>query len=139
MHARNIEGDRCRHASRSGGPTAHDGAPAASTSLHHPWVVGGVEGHIRLQPTQAYLEGNQMGISAVTRVLAVCLLCIGLAMSTGCGGDNGSEEIVLVRDSTIQGNVAQVVAALQAPPGCSTLSPCRAVAVWPVAVRVPGR
>ena len=56
-----------------------------------------------------------MGISTVTRVLAVCLLCIGLAMSTGCGGDNGSEEVVLVPDSTIQGNVAQVVAALQAP------------------------
>ena len=56
-----------------------------------------------------------MGISTVTRVLAVCLLCMGLAMSTGCGGDNGSEEVVLVRDSTIQGNVAQVVAALQAP------------------------
>ena len=56
-----------------------------------------------------------MGISTVTRVLSVCLLCIGLAMSTGCGGDNGSEEVVLVRDSTIQGNVAQVVAALQAP------------------------
>jgi len=54
-----------------------------------------------------------MGISTVTRVLAVCLLCIGLAMSTGCGGDNGSEEVV--RDSTIQGNVAQIVAALQAP------------------------
>jgi hypothetical protein len=36
-------------------------------------------------------------------------------MSTGCGGDNGSEEVVLVRDSTIQGNVAQIVAALQAP------------------------
>ena len=56
-----------------------------------------------------------MGISTVTRVLAVCLLCIGLAMSTGCGGDNGSDEVVLVPDSTIQGNVAQVVAALQAP------------------------
>jgi hypothetical protein len=40
---------------------------------------------------------------------------MGLAMSTGCGGDNGSEEVVPVLDSTIQGNVAQVVAALHPP------------------------
>src|SRR5262245_14677336 len=58
-----------------------------------------------------------MCISTVTRGLAFLLVCSGLAVSLGCGGggENGTGATVPARDSTIQGNVAQVLAALPQP------------------------
>lgn len=59
------------------------------------------------------LESSRMRLSSVTRVLLFLLVVGFVAVSTGCGGGNGTGEEARARDSTIQGNVAQVLAALR--------------------------